>query len=237
MKSERQKMAGYFLPKSLDIFKMRRSLILVFFALSISACGNVGTDEAGIYGNAEVQISNSSAVDFKMLSQNLLKDNCLRCHGNFQNEAKLRTYLVPGDPASSQIYDAVMSGRMPKNAPPLSKARIKILERYILTLKAEAEILQPSATPAPIDTEGVQPTYESLQKFLIKPSCLPCHSSGNEDGIREFESFDDVKKASEKMLSSMESGKMPKKTFSGPRPTPEMIATFRNWIAKNFPEH
>ncbi len=88
----------------------------------------------------------ATAIDFVQQVAPILRDHCLRCHGETEpgGELSLATsadlvelaYVVPGQPRDSSLLDAITAApserpAMPKESPPLSAEQIDVIRNWI----------------------------------------------------------------------------------------------------------
>lgn len=194
--------------------------------VGLSACAVRGTDEAAQFSLRE---SFSGMVDFTVLKELVLKDNCLGCHAGFGEEAGLAPFVVPGMPGQSKLFLEVESGRMPKDAARLPEEGIRLVRDYIEGLK--------QSIPLP----PLEPTYASLSVHLFAVRCTKCHAArppGEPPPSRRkpMVSYEQVVALGDDIEFRMvEKGDMPPKNRA-PAVSDELKALFLEWRARGMPK-
>ena len=149
---------------------------------------------------AEPTPDSTAKVNFEKEIAPLLVHHCIRCHnpGNEKGDLSLATlqsikdagYLTPGKPEESYLLDVIHTSAdtgkaaMPKEGPPLKKAQIALLTRWIkegaawpagLTLqeKSKADLswwsLQPLAEAAPPEDKDAPANWQTspIDRFIF----------------------------------------------------------------------
>jgi len=70
-------------------------------------------------------------VDFETLKNEILVPHCLSCHKRMDNEESLKRWINTEAPMKSRLLQAVLEGKMPKNAAPLTKNDQNIIIQYL----------------------------------------------------------------------------------------------------------
>ena len=83
-----------------------------------------------------VIIQPTEDVSFARISREILIPKCLECHKKIADESWSLKRLTPGQPEKSKLFLSVESGKMPKDAPPLSTKELELLRGYINSLLA-----------------------------------------------------------------------------------------------------
>lgn len=115
-------------------------------------------------------------VLFKQVMAEVFAPNCISCHRQGGAIADLTTreamldkgWIVPGDPAASQIFMSVVAGRMPKGGPTLEPRLVALLEKWILDGAPGEDV--------PIAPPEEKAGYEKLLADVVGPRCAGCHS-------------------------------------------------------------
>lgn len=215
--------------KHLKIFNL---LALLF----LSACGNkiiTSTDESSRF--KITPFLKGAAPDFNTLKNNILIPYCIQCHSWAAKEEEVLKRVVPKKPQASTLFQEIDSGKMPQGLPRLTEVSIDLVRRYIDGVGST-----PPIPPAP----PLKATYSSLKFHLMEKSCLSCHNA--EEAVRRkipnLKGKDKVQEKADEILYSMTTGReiddgpMPPKRSSAPIATPEIIATFQEWMAAGFPD-
>ncbi len=129
------------------------SLVAITLSLGLFGCGQgQGTDESGAFfipGESRLPLADET-ITFDVLRTTVLEPfQCIKCHKSMATEAGFRRRFVPGNLEASEAYTEVLSGKMPKDLPPMPKERIEILKRYILE-QGEGAVPNPAAPVQPI---------------------------------------------------------------------------------------
>lgn len=72
-----------------------------------------------------------STVDFNTLRNEILIPHCLSCHKRMDNEENITKWINLKSPLESRLLQAVVEGKMPKKADPLSINEQNIIRRYL----------------------------------------------------------------------------------------------------------
>lgn len=136
--------------------------------------------------------TNDPAICFERDILPIFIANCTQsnCH-NAQSHEKgyildnytniMKKGIVPGNPAASKIFESVTlnsndEDAMPKNAPPLSAAKIDLLRRWILAGAVDSGACSGSAC----DSNSY--TYAAAIAPLMQQYCTGCHNSSSAPG-------------------------------------------------------
>jgi nitrate reductase cytochrome c-type subunit len=187
--------------------------------LVLQSCMQVGTDEFSTFMIKELDLN--GPISFNDLKTNILTPKqCLSCHSDFNTEEGLSFYLKAGVPEESLLYTVLVTGSMPKNAPPLSINNIAYVKRYI-QLIGDAPV-----TPGGGTADGKISFNEFKRDFLIPGKCLTCHAEfANEAGINEHIAAGDPEASL--LYTIVESGQMPK---NNPALSADKINYLKNYI-------
>lgn len=109
-------------------------------------------------------------ITFDEISNQILKPQCIKCHAGYGDYGAVFA-------EKEGILDAVLKGRMPKNAPALNNNLKAVLNEWV---RGGAPSGDGSAPPTPTKLVA---TWESLSKKVIFRKCVQCH---NPDGRAEF---------------------------------------------------
>jgi hypothetical protein len=81
-----------------------------------------------------------ATATFSEVNTQIFQPLCVQCHGSGGNSPDLSSYsafatnttfVVPGDPATSLVYEMVQSGSMPQGGPTLSTADLDLINEWI----------------------------------------------------------------------------------------------------------
>ena len=141
-----------------------KKYLFPFLLIAVTACKiETGTDESSRFKVFNYSIDQ---VNYTVLRDNVLVPQCMHCHTWVNSEAEVIKRIVPGDPASSEIYKLVVSGQMPASSPRLTDQSLTLVKYYILKMSG----VQPQR-PTPLAA-----TYSSLKVNLFEKSCIRCHN-------------------------------------------------------------
>jgi hypothetical protein len=186
---------------------------------------------------------------YAWIDRTILSPRCGGCHGgthsaggmNFSSYDKIMATgtITAGDPDKSQLYDAVLSGRMPRDTK-LPAGHIDRLREWIAAGAPGPEGVKP-------EPEKPQPTYSWLNKKLFTPKCARCHEGDEAKGDVNFASYQTLVDSEGMTMKPLEPGdtaasgiyelvaseQMP--------PGPDKISTdiraaLSEWIRKGAPE-
>jgi hypothetical protein len=129
-----------------------------------------------------------AAVDFNRDVRPILNKKCVGCHGGIRRQGDLsllfredalkpaksgRRAIVPGDPGASELLRRVSHAdpkeRMPKEAPPLTDAEVRILRRWIVqgaVWEDHWAYVKPVAAPLPAVSNTIWP-QNALDYFIL----------------------------------------------------------------------
>jgi cytochrome c553 len=110
-------------------------------------------------------------LTFDNISKSIIKNNCLQCHPSYSDY----DYVLG---KSNEILDAVLSERMPKNAPGLSLELKSLLSEWVKKGSPLGRELGPGD-----EVLELKPNWNSISKKVIFPKCVRCH---NPEGQASF---------------------------------------------------
>jgi mono/diheme cytochrome c family protein len=204
-----------------------------FASLALEGC-NYSMSKGAVVSGASLGLGSNSATEQKAVS--ILSTNCASCHGSSSGsggvsnitdvQSLLNTGLViPGNPAGSQLYAAVQSGRMPPGGP-LPASQVTALRDWIsgttTSVPGTAGTSGPSPTPTPTSSAAtVSPTYSSLQANIFGPRCVACHSGNSPSAGIGLDTYSKVlmnvvknNANNSKVYTATASGSMPQSPFA-----------------------
>jgi len=193
--------------------------------LLLAGCQESGTNEGQLFRTIPAA---TGAVSFSTLRDFILKPQCVGCHGWAQDEAQVRTRIIPGNAKASSLYVELATGKMPRGGGTLSPQQLKLVENYINGPLGEA--------PPVI---ALKPTYESLKVHLFEKSCTQCHND-NSRRLESFTTYENVTDEINDIVSAIENGEMPPLDADGnpraPVPSDEVLATLQEWVVLGMPK-
>ncbi len=167
------------------------------FALLMAAGAAIVLFQNCSSSHSTAENASLSAQDQTLALQNtsieILAGRCYSCHNpNNPNgsiaditdvdELLYKRLIIPGEPQLSLLFTEVQSGSMPQNSGPLEASLVKILNDWIIALKAA-----PPPGGGTVITLG--PTYSAVNNLIIKPKCLNCHNSASAAGGVSFSTY------------------------------------------------
>lgn len=110
------------------------SLVFLISLISVSSCGYIAPTQPELYLNS---YSFSSPPTYEELNTYIFESKCLGCHSS--DDVDFSSYdnlmagssVVSSDPASSSLYQEVLSGAMPKGSSALSQTEIEAIYEWI----------------------------------------------------------------------------------------------------------
>lgn len=166
----------------------------------------------------------------------ILQNRCASCHqaapgsgGVYNildvNHLVATGMVVPGSPSSSLLYDAIVKGRMPiGSAMPASE--IQVIKLWIAgTAPAQGGGSSSTTTTTTIPSQQIplQATFASIEKNILGPKCVVCHSASRPTKGYAYDSYKAVlksvntaKPSSSKLYRITQQGVMP------PRPRAQL---------------
>jgi hypothetical protein len=184
---------------------------------------------------------------YNSIQAGILGPSCVECHTGPGSRGKsdLSTYegvlrfVVKGQPEASRLITVLVGrgGNMPLEKSPLDPREIQVLSDWIQSGAPLDETQEPPPPP-----EEVMPDYESINRLILGPACIECHSEalGRTEGDLDLTTYINltenilypdliVKGDAEKSLlyTDVRSGRMPWKRT--PLSEKEIIA-IRDWI-------
>jgi mono/diheme cytochrome c family protein len=212
------------------------SLFQIAVALGLAAACNSHIDK------------NQPAVGgskYSAIQERIIKPKCLSCHSgvapadglDLSSYAGVMSQVVAEEPDKSPFYQSVLTGRMPKSRPAISKTDLELIAQWI----------KGGAKETDNGLQSMRPTYQWVHKNIFEPRCLVCHNSERPRGHVDFSTYEALIKstghdAAPIFPSSIDKSavylevleqKMPPK----PRAiTPEEMRVLSDWIVRGAPE-
>jgi uncharacterized membrane protein len=215
-------------------------IIFIFISFGMAGCNYSHSKsaltfkESGVGIGSLENIPDGAILSYTQIVNTILQPKCLACHSSTGGNAGglgLESHdEVVANLAS--IKAEIVADTMPKN-----RAKLTVKEKKIMYAWIDAG--------GPIDGEGI-PTplprppvvvlnYENVQREVISPRCLKCHSdAGMNDGDINLETYENVVGSINLIESEIRSGSMPR-----PRTNPLTLVQkdlILNWIAVGAPK-
>lgn len=211
------------------------NILILTFTLFLASCGNSlefkEDPSARFRGNFEVR-----ELNFAVVKDRVLKKNCIQCHLAYEDYN-----TVAAD--KEKILDAILTDRMPKNAPPLND-NLKSLMVAWVRAGAPAGQLPPDR-----GSDKLEPTWDSLSKKVFFPKCIQCHNPNGQAKFmdlstrqRFFEereyllnNFEDVENSYLFEILTDPEEPMPPEWSDLGRLSEEELKVIKEWIEKGLP--
>lgn len=195
---------------------------MVFILILFSACGKKSdlTYSENTSGNFPAE----EAVSFAQLKSDILTPHCIRCHSSASTEAGISSWVVPGNPEGSPLYQTTKDGSMPKDSGPLTTRDLEEIRNYITNAQAET----PTPTPTP---DAV--TFAQIKSEILTPyRCTSCHSMSTESATARYINTTTPERSS--LYTTVKDGSMPR---GGSDVTPEKQALLLQYIKDYAASH
>ncbi len=183
---------------NLSSFKILNNYKLVLTAATfgfIFLFQNCGGGNNGF--NTDLSTTAVQSSESAILSDNamfVLNNRCVSCHNpsnpnggidyiNVVNSLLFYRLVIPGDAPQSELYDAVVKGRMPPGNP-LSNTEVKYLGDWIATG------FDPNvAVTNPVGCTTLGPTFQCIRNVILTFKCGSCHMGTNAAGGVSFNTY------------------------------------------------
>lgn len=152
---------------------------LLYLALLASVLGCNSREDK----KTDTQVSGSW---FATIQGTILQPKCVGCHSDTLSSysAVMRSgFVVPGNPEASELYQSVISGRMPKGASRLADAEIGLIEKWIRAGAPENN--------EPV-TEPEKASFQKIHTTTLQRKCLVCHNTQKPRGKFDASSYETV---------------------------------------------
>jgi len=147
---------------------MKNSIAMAFFAILLSSCGNF-VHPKGPLSDGGSNLNESGRFEFASLKSAIFDNkagpHCTTCHSSYDSYSSIRHDLTA-------ISDAINSGQMPKDGPPVSPALRNLLQKWIAAGAPEFA----GEAPAPAAPEILAPNWRSISENILQPKCVVCHN-------------------------------------------------------------
>ncbi len=237
------------------MFKKLGATLCIGTGIALSACGKPP-------GGDLLDLA-TDTLTFDVISKSILEPKCGACHSggsamggiDFSSHAQTLATgsVVPFASDQSTLYLAARSGTMPKGGSKLSQLELQAIQSWInggaisvATPGSGGGDTNPPPNPGDDDNSGsggggggspAEPlvaTYASIEKKILKPKCLGCHSSANPEGGVSVSSYADTVKLvtagkpnPSLLFKVTRMGRMPQ---GGPALTQTELTAISDWI-------
>lgn len=141
-----------------------KSLKFIFPLILLVSCGNYFERKDGSATSSDFQLQLGRTITFEEVRTRVLEPaGCVSCHGQYKDYNSITKEL-------EAIEQVILTDRMPPSDP-LDNEQKGIILAWISSGAPAGEIVQ-----APVKEEGLVPTYESINRNIIGPKCVACHS-------------------------------------------------------------
>lgn len=130
---------------------------------------------------------------FKALTTNILQTKCVNCHRNFKIEENLLKYIDGNNPETSQLFEVVKNGSMPKKGPPLTTLELEMVRSYIENVENVPSV-----------------TFQEFKTKILEPKCLSCHKRMGDEALVVERWVNQKSLFESKLYLTTSSGSMPK---------------------------
>ena len=211
-------------------------LTLFILLLNLVSCGNSTKFKedpfTGFQGQFPVE-----ALSFEEIRKNIMQPHCIQCHGNYSNYT---TVFKDKD----KILSAVLSGRMPKNAPSLGDELKGLLQSWIQAGAPEG------ARGGDGDEEPkLVATWDSLNRVVFSGKCVLCHNPNGQASFLDLSTRQKFFEKREELLNNFENAQesylievitdpdepMPPVWSGMERLSEEEVEKIIEWIEKGLP--
>lgn len=208
------------------------------------ASGGAGS-AVGAGGDGQVSLDNQ----YTNQALAILQNRCASCHQSAPGSGGVYSILdanhlvasglvVVGSPTNSRLYQVISAGSMPL-AGALPANEIQTIKLWITGVNPGAAVPTTTTTTLPGASGGngstPQPTFAWIEKNILGPKCVSCHSSSYAKAGYAFDTYKNVMKSvntskptSSKLYRITQSGQMP------PRPRPQLnsdeLRLLQQWI-------
>jgi uncharacterized membrane protein len=191
-------------------------------------------------GIGEVQV-----LSFQTVNKSIIQPKCLECHSSAGGDAggiNLESYEQVMRHISS-IQSEIASDSMPKNRGKLTAREKKMVLDWIVAgaprnPSDSTGPTQPTQPPEPKPPQPSEPevkfTYERVNREVIAPRCLNCHSASANRGGVHLETYESVVENANAIESEIQSGSMPR-PLNKPL-TPEQKELILKWLSMGTPK-
>lgn len=222
--------------KTIKLFTM---MLMCFFWLGCSQSpmtAQMAADAANASGGSTGAAGDPATLDNPYSTQAfaIIQNRCASCHqaapgsGGIYNILDLNHLVttgmvVPGSPSTSLLYDAMVKGRMPiGGAMPASE--IQIIKLWIAgSVPSQGGSPSTTTTTVPVVSVPLRATFSSIEKNILGPKCVACHSVSRPTKGYAYDSYKAVlksvntaKPSSSKLYRISQQGVMP------PRPRAQL---------------
>lgn len=196
-------------------------------------------------GSADVDGGNSAAGDgsgsipgFATIQSQILAPRCYECHSNAggnRGGINLESYQNVKNMARA-VNASVVNNSMPMNRSPLTAAQKQLLASWVAAGSPENPIQgnpsQPGSPGSPDDTVSPSLDWLTVKTLVIDANCLGCHSSPNNRGGVNLETYRNAFDEIEDIEEAIREGSMPPRR----QLTEHEKQLILNWIKVGAPE-
>lgn len=143
---------------------LKTNLLLTLAMVILTSCGNYEEFKEDPASSVS-GILPSFGVGFEEIKKEVLKDNCLGCHGQYNNYSDVVADLP-------KIQFEVASGSMPDDGVLADDLKLMLLSWIVAGAPQGAA----PAEPDPVDDSILTPDFNSISKNIIQKKCISCHN-------------------------------------------------------------
>lgn len=216
-------------------------IALLLTASLLNACHyrNQKNEENLNQGNGAAGGS-TTVPGFATIQSQILAPRCYECHsssGGNRGGINLESYQTVKNMARA-VLASVNNNSMPLNRSPLTTAQKQLLASWVSAGSPENPLQTSPGSPAPapddIPGDGVEPNLDwlTVRTLVIEASCLGCHSSPNNRGGVNLETYRNAYDEIEDIEEAIREGSMPPR---GPL-SDQQKKLILEWIKAGAPE-
>lgn len=192
---------------------MKRSIvpIIFFFSALLTSCNYKELKSAPNESDIPITVSELKDPDFEIVMTKVIGPKCLECHssaGGQRGGVNLETYrsVMRSLP---QVKADILDGSMPKQRRALSAEQKELILTWIEKGAPEKRGQLPPVATNPDET--LKMNYETVNRVVLEPACVTCHSHADPRGKVDLEGYAAVVSFKDRVKKAIIDGSMPKK--------------------------
>jgi len=165
-------------------------LLILTFLIFLVSCGNSlefkEDPSARFRGSFEAR-----DVTFSQIKGQILQNNCIQCHPGYDSYETVFS-------ERNKIVDAVLTDRMPKNAPALNDNLKRLLVGWVRAGAPAGNI------PPGSGSDELVATWNSISKKIVFPKCVQCHNPNGQASFMDLSTRQKFFEEREYLLNNFE---------------------------------